>query len=58
MLTIKNINKKYADGTHALKDISLHFPIGMIGLLGPNGAGKSSLMRTLACLQPPPTQKI
>lgn len=53
MLTIKNINKKYADGTHALKDVSLHFPIGMIGLLGPNGAGKSSLMRTLACLQTP-----
>jgi len=53
MLTIKNINKKYADGTHALKDVSLHFPTGMIGLLGPNGAGKSSLMRTLACLQTP-----
>ena len=53
MLTITNINKKYADGTHALKDVSLHFPIGMIGLLGPNGAGKSSLMRTLACLQMP-----
>jgi ABC-2 type transport system ATP-binding protein len=53
MLTIKNINKKYADGTHALKDVSLHLPIGMIGLLGPNGAGKSSLMRTLACLQAP-----
>jgi len=53
MLTINNINKKYADGTHALKNVSLHFPIGMIGLLGPNGAGKSSLMRTLACLQTP-----
>ena len=53
MLTITNINKKYADGTHALKDVSLHLPSGMIGLLGPNGAGKSSLMRTLACLQAP-----
>ena len=53
MLTIKNINKKYADGTHALKDVSLSLPSGMIGLLGPNGAGKSSLMRTLACLQTP-----
>jgi ABC-type multidrug transport system ATPase subunit len=53
MLTINNLNKKYADGTHALKNVSLHFPTGMIGLLGPNGAGKSSLMRTLACLQTP-----
>jgi len=53
MLTINNLNNKYADGTHALKNISLHFPTGMIGLLGPNGAGKSSLMRTLACLQTP-----
>lgn len=53
MLTITNINKKYADGTQALKAVSLHLPSGMIGLLGPNGAGKSSLMRTLACLQTP-----
>jgi len=53
MLTITNINKKYADGTHALKNVSLNLPSGMIGLLGPNGAGKSSLMRTLACLQTP-----
>ncbi|MCF7517670.1 ABC transporter ATP-binding protein [Pseudoalteromonas sp. L21] len=51
MLTLTNINKKYADGTHALNDITIHLPKGMVGLLGPNGAGKSSLMRTLACLQ-------
>ncbi|NOU50496.1 ATP-binding cassette domain-containing protein [Pseudoalteromonas sp. JBTF-M23] len=53
MLKINNIDKKYADGTHALKDISLELSTGMVGLLGPNGAGKSSLMRTLACLQSP-----
>ncbi|MFY8325351.1 ABC transporter ATP-binding protein [Pseudoalteromonas sp. ZZD1] len=51
MLTLTNINKRYADGTHALNDVSIHLPAGMVGLLGPNGAGKSSLMRTLACLQ-------
>ncbi|MBE0380099.1 ABC transporter ATP-binding protein [Pseudoalteromonas prydzensis] len=51
MLTLTNINKKYADGTQALSDISITLPTGMVGLLGPNGAGKSSLMRTLACLQ-------
>ncbi|RYV03979.1 hypothetical protein SOPP22_00755 [Shewanella sp. OPT22] len=51
MLTVKNLNKTYSDGTQALKEVNLELPSGMIGLLGPNGAGKSSLMRTLACLQ-------
>lgn len=51
MLALKNINKRYADGTHALNDVTIRIPKGMVGLLGPNGAGKSSLMRTLACLQ-------
>lgn len=51
MLSITDLNRTYADGTRALKNISLELPSGMIGLLGPNGAGKSSLMRTLACLQ-------
>jgi len=58
MLTINNLNKTYNDGTHALKNISLTLPSGMVGLLGPNGAGKSSLMRTLACLQLPDTGHI
>lgn len=50
-LTIKNLNKKYSNGVHALNDVSLTIQKGMFGLLGPNGAGKSSLMRTLATLQ-------
>lgn len=53
MLSIKNLDKTYADGTHALNNVSLELPTGMIGLLGPNGAGKSSLMRTIACIQSP-----
>ncbi len=51
MLTVKNLNKTYSDGTQALTNISLDLPKGMVGLLGPNGAGKSTLMRTLACIQ-------
>lgn len=51
ILTITNLNKQYANGVHALKDVSLTIEKGMFGLLGPNGAGKSSLMRTLATLQ-------
>ncbi|RZJ67037.1 MAG: ABC transporter ATP-binding protein [Flavobacterium sp.] len=50
-LVIKNIDKKYGNGVHALNDVSLTIDKGMFGLLGPNGAGKSSLMRTLATLQ-------
>lgn len=50
-LVIKNIDKKYPNGVHALHDVSLTIKKGMFGLLGPNGAGKSSLMRTLATLQ-------
>ena len=50
-LVIKNVNKKYSNGVHALNDVSFSIPTGMFGLLGPNGAGKSSLMRVLATLQ-------
>jgi ABC-2 type transport system ATP-binding protein len=50
-LVIRNLSKTYANGVHALKDVSLTIPFGMYGLLGPNGAGKSTLMRTLATLQ-------
>lgn len=51
MLAIQNLSKTYANGIHALRDISLEMDVGIFGLLGPNGAGKSSLMRTLATLQ-------
>ncbi len=50
-LEIRNLSKTYANGVHALKDVTLSIPAGMYGLLGPNGAGKSTLMRTLATLQ-------
>jgi ABC-type multidrug transport system ATPase subunit len=51
MLSIKNLNKTYANGVKAINNVSLDIPNGMFGLLGPNGAGKSSLMRTIATLQ-------
>lgn len=50
-LIIKNLEKKYSNGVHALNNVNLTIKKGMFGLLGPNGAGKSSLMRTLATLQ-------
>ena len=50
-LSINSLSKTYANGVHALKNVSLTLNNGMFGLLGPNGAGKSSLMRTIATLQ-------
>ena len=50
-LRIEHLSKTYANGTQALRDVTLTIPTGMFGLLGPNGAGKSSLMRTIATLQ-------
>ncbi|HEU0013837.1 MAG TPA: ABC transporter ATP-binding protein [Longimicrobium sp.] len=50
-LRIERLSKRYPNGVHALKDVSLTIRPGMFGLLGPNGAGKSTLMRILATLQ-------
>jgi len=58
MLSIKDLNKTYANGVHAIDGVSLDIPTGMFGLLGPNGAGKSSLMRTIATLQDPDSGSI
>lgn len=53
MLEIAGVSKRYANGVHALDNVSLAIDQGLFGLLGPNGAGKSTLMRTLATLQEP-----
>ena len=52
-IEIRDLNKIYPNGNHALKDINLDIGTGMFGLLGPNGAGKSSLMRILVTLMKP-----
>ncbi|GET21911.1 MULTISPECIES: ABC transporter ATP-binding protein [Prolixibacter] len=52
-IEIKDLNKIYPNGNHALKEVSLEIGNGMFGLLGPNGAGKSSLMRILVTLMKP-----
>lgn len=46
-LSIKNINKKYKNGTVALSDFSLEMECGIYALIGPNGAGKSTLMNII-----------
>lgn len=57
-LQIRGVSKIYANGVHALKNVTFTIPAGMYGLLGPNGAGKSTLMRMIATLQEPDTGTI
>jgi len=48
MYSVKNISYKYADGTHALSDITLNVKKGeFVGLLGANGSGKTTLLRVM-----------
>ena len=53
-LTIQNVTKRFADGTHALGPIDLDImPGSFTALLGPSGCGKSTLLRLIAGLAPP-----
>lgn len=54
MIEFKQINKRYPDGTEALKDINLSVEPGeFCVVLGPSGAGKSTLLRMLNGLAAP-----
>lgn len=44
-LVITGLTKRYANGTEALKDVSITVPAGeLFALLGPNGAGKTTII--------------
>jgi ABC-2 type transport system ATP-binding protein len=51
VLEIMNVNKSYANGFVALKDVNLEIKKGEIfALLGPNGAGKTTLINAICGL--------
>jgi len=51
MLTINRLSKTYADGTEALRSISLEVPAGTISaVIGGSGCGKTTLLRLIAGL--------
>lgn len=48
MIQLKNVNKVYEDGFHALKNINLTFEEGKLNvLIGPSGCGKTTTMKLL-----------
>ncbi|QHA90517.1 ABC transporter ATP-binding protein [Bacillus sp. N1-1] len=48
MITFEHVNKKFADGTEALKDINLHIEQGeLLTLIGPSGCGKTTTMKMI-----------
>ncbi|CAH2212162.1 ABC transporter ATP-binding protein [Tepidibacter aestuarii] len=51
-LVLKNINKYYEDGYHAVKDINLEIQDKeFVVLVGPSGCGKSTTLRMIAGLE-------
>jgi NitT/TauT family transport system ATP-binding protein len=56
---IRNVTKRFADGTHALGPVDLDiWPGSFTALLGPSGCGKSTLLRLIAGLAPTSTGSI
>lgn len=59
ILAIRDLNKTYADGFQALKDVNLEIERGeIVALLGPNGAGKTTLISIICGIVNPSSGKV
>jgi ABC-2 type transport system ATP-binding protein len=59
IISVAGLNKAYASGFKALKDINLEIREGEIfGLLGPNGAGKTTLINIICGIVNPTSGKV
>ncbi|CAA9343010.1 MAG: ABC transporter, ATP-binding protein (cluster 10, nitrate/sulfonate/bicarbonate) [uncultured Microvirga sp.] len=54
LLRIRNVSKRFANGTLAIHGVDLDLAVGeFVSLLGPSGCGKSTLLRIIAGLASP-----
>lgn len=54
MIRFDQVTKRFADGTEALKDVSLTIPTGKLTvIIGPSGCGKTTLMKMINHLEVP-----
>jgi ABC-type sugar transport system ATPase subunit len=53
-VVLKNLDKKFPNGVHAVRDLNLHIADGeLVVLVGPSGCGKSTTLRMIAGLDEP-----
>lgn len=54
MIRFDQVTKRFADGTEALKEVSLTIPTGeLTAIIGPSGCGKTTLMKMINRLEVP-----